>query len=127
MSAFIMKMLAGTAPTIYGTGQKRRDFVYVDDVNRFHLLCLQEPRTDGGVFNVGSGVNHSIREIFDAIEAQLGTGLTPTMAPDLPGEAEVTLADLAESAAVGWRPRIDLTEGLRRSIEYIRTRVLAAR
>ena len=126
MSAFIMKMLAGTPPTIYGTGGKRRDFVYVDDVNRFHLLCLRDPRTDGGVFNVGSGVNHSIREIFDAIEAQLETGLVPVVAPDLPGEAEVTLADLSENAAVGWQPAIDLTEGLRRSIEYIRTRVLAA-
>jgi UDP-glucose 4-epimerase len=127
MSAFIMKMLAGTAPTIYGTGGKRRDFIYVDDVNRFHLLCLRDPRTDGGVFNVGSGVNHSIREIFDAIEAQLGTGLGPAFAPDLPGEAEITLADLSESAALGWRPEVDLTEGLRRSIEYIKTRVMAPR
>jgi UDP-glucose 4-epimerase len=127
MSAFIMKMLAGTAPTIYGTGAKRRDFIYVDDVNRFHLLCLRDPRTDGGIFNVGSGVNHSIREIFDAIEAQLGTGLAPTFAPDLPGEAEMTLADLSESAALGWRPEIDLREGLRRSIEDIKTRAMARR
>jgi UDP-glucose 4-epimerase len=127
MSAFIMKMLAGVRPTIYGTGAKRRDFVFVDDVNRFHLLCLTDPRTDGHVFNVGSGVNHSITEIFDAIEAQLKTGLTPQYAPDLPGEAEVTLADIADGLAFGWRPEIDLIDGLRRSIEYIKTRVLAAR
>ena len=127
MSAFIMKMLAGVRPTIYGTGGKRRDFVYVDDVNRFHLLCLQDPRTDGGVFNVGSGVNHSIREIFDAIEAQLRTGLTPQNADELPGEAEITLADVSDGRRLGWRPEIDLTEGLRRSIEDIRTRVLAPR
>jgi len=127
MSAFIMKMLAGVRPTIYGSGAKRRDFVYVDDVNRFHLLCLRDPRTEGRVFNVGSGVNHSIREIFDAIEAQLRTGLAPVFAPDLPGEADVTLADLSESAALGWRPEIGLDEGLRRSIADIRTRVLGAR
>jgi UDP-glucose 4-epimerase len=127
MSAFIMKMLAGVAPTIYGTGGKRRDFIYVDDVNRFHLLCLQDPRSDGGVFNVGSGVNYSIREIFDAIENQLRTGLSPAVAPDLPGEAEITLADIGESIRLGWRPEVDLAEGLRRSIEYIQTRVLAAR
>jgi nucleoside-diphosphate-sugar epimerase len=127
MSAFIMKMLAGVRPTIYGTGAKRRDFIYVDDVNRFHLLCVTDSRTDGGVFNVGSGVNYSIREIFDAIEAQLRTGLTPAYAADLPGEAEVTLAEVSEGLRFGWRPEIDLTEGLRRSIEYIKTRVLAAR
>lgn len=127
MSAFIMKMLAGVRPTIYGTGAKRRDFIYVDDVNRFHLLALTDPRTDGRIFNVGSGVNHSICEIFDAIEAQLRTGITPEYAPDLPGEAEVTLADISDASALGWWPEIDLAEGLRRSIEYIRTRVLAAR
>jgi UDP-glucose 4-epimerase len=127
MSAFIMKMLAGVPPTIYGTGAKRRDFVYVDDVNRFHLLCLRDPRTDGRAFNVGSGVNSSIREVFEAIEAQLRTGLTPQHAPDLPGEAEITLADISDGAVLGWRPEIDLAEGLRRSIEYIKTRVLAGR
>jgi UDP-glucose 4-epimerase len=127
MSAFIMNMLAGVRPTIYGTGAKRRDFIYVDDANRFHLLCLRDPRTDGRVFNVGSGVNHSIREIFDAVEAQLRTGLTPVFAADLPGEAEITLADISGGTSLGWRPEVDLTEGLRRSIDDIRTRVLAAR
>ena len=37
MSAFIIKLLKGERPTIYGTGEKRRDFIYVDDVNDFHL------------------------------------------------------------------------------------------
>ncbi len=127
MSAFIMKMLAGTVPTIYGTGEKRRDFIYIDDVNRFHLLCLRDPRTDGKVFNVGSGINHSIREVFETIEGQLHTGLRPEYAPDLPGEAEITLADISDSVALGWRPDVDLAEGLRRSIEYIRARVLTTR
>ncbi len=124
MSAFILKVLSGIRPTIYGTGLKRRDFVYVDDVNRFHLLCLRDPRTHGRIFNVGSGVNYSIREIFDRIEAILETGLEPEYQPDLPGEAEVTLADISQNVALGWRPQVGLDEGLQRSIAYIRERVL---
>ena len=40
MSAFVIKLLKKETPIIYGTGEKRRDFVYVDDVNDFHMLCL---------------------------------------------------------------------------------------
>jgi UDP-glucose 4-epimerase len=123
MSAFIIKLLAGERPVIYGDGSKRRDFVYVDDVNAFHLLCLTDPRTDGRTFNVGSGQSWSIREVFAAIERQLRTGLQPLQQPDLPGEAQQTLADLTAARSVGWAPKVGLDEGLRRSIEYIKRRV----
>jgi UDP-glucose 4-epimerase len=64
MSAFIIKLLKGEAPTIYGTGEKRRDFVYVDDINDFNVQCLTDHRTDNRVFNLGSGVNYSVNEIY---------------------------------------------------------------
>jgi UDP-glucose 4-epimerase len=124
MSAFIIRMLSGERPMIYGTGEKRRDFIYVDDVNDFHLLVLEDPRADGGVFNVGSGINFSVNEIYDLIEEQLKSGLRPVYKPDLPGEAEVTLADIAKSRSLGWQPKVDIREGLRRSIQYIRERVM---
>jgi UDP-glucose 4-epimerase len=124
MSAFILRLLRGERPTIYGTGAKRRDFVYVDDVNRFHLRCLTEGRTDGRVFNVGSGRNHSVREIFDEIRRQLGSALEPEYGPDLPGEAEETLADISAARSLGWTPEVDLSEGVARSIAYIREHVV---
>jgi len=124
MSAFIIRMLSGQRPVIYGTGEKRRDFIYVDDVNDFHLLVLEDPLADGRVFNVGSGINFSVNEVYGLIERQLKTGLQPIYEPDLPGEAEITLADIAEARNLGWRPKIDINEGLRLSIEYIRERVL---
>lgn len=125
MSSFIIKMLKGERPVIYGTGEKRRDFVYVDDVNRFHLMAMNNESLDGGTFNVGSGVNHSINEIFSAIESILQTGLTPVYKEDLPGEAQITLADISRERDVGWEPRISLQEGLKKSIEYIQSKVLA--
>src|SRR5207249_8377116 len=65
MSALILALLRGERPVIYGSGKKRRDFVHVDDVNAFHLQCLTDPRTDGGTFNLGSGVNYSVLEIYE--------------------------------------------------------------
>jgi len=126
MSSFIIRMLRGERPVIYGTGEKRRDFIYVDDVNDLHLLILEDDRSEGKVFNIGSGVNFSVNEIYRLIEEILKTGLHPIYKPDLPGEAEITLADLTASKSLGWEPRVDIGEGLNRTIEYLRSRVLKA-
>ena len=127
MSSFIIRMLQGERPVIYGTGEKRRDFVYVDDVNDFHLIALEDQRTDGKVFNLGSGVNFSVNEIYEKIEDLLKTGLQPLYKPDLPGEAQITLADLTSAKSLGWKPRVEIGEGLRRSIEYLRRSVVNAK
>lgn len=123
MSAFIMRLLRGERPIIYGNGEKRRDFIYIDDVTAFNALTLVDSRTDGHVYNVGTGVNHSINEIYAKVAALLGATLTPVHQAELPGEAEVTLADVEDSLALGWRPRVSLTEGLQRAADYI-TQVL---
>jgi len=123
MSAFIFKLLKGERPVIYGTGEKRRDFIYIDDVNDFHLKIVENDTTIGKTYNVGSGVNYSINEIYQLIDEILQTGIKPIYKEDLPGEAEVTLADISESAALGWEPKIDIKEGLKKSIEYIKEKV----
>jgi nucleoside-diphosphate-sugar epimerase len=124
MCAFILNLLQGRPATIYGDGSKRRDFVYVDDVNDFHIRCMEDPRSDGKVYNVGSGTNHSIREIYDAVQVLLKTNIEPIYKPDLPGEALVTLADVTAARGLGWEPRIDLNAGLDESVSYIREVVL---
>jgi UDP-glucose 4-epimerase len=124
MSALAIKLLRGEAPVIYGTGKKRRDFVYIDDVTEFNLLVLGDPRTDGQVYNVGSGVNYSVEEVFEVVEQILKTGLAPIHKEDLPCEAEITLADISNERRLGWEPRIGLREGIQRSIAYIRENVL---
>lgn len=124
MSAFIIKLLRGEQPTIYGTGDKRRDFIYVDDINDFHLQCLDDKRTDGNVYNLGSGVSYSVRDIFEAVSALLQTNIQPIYKPDLPGEAAETLADIAAAKALGWQPRVSLEAGLTQSIQFIQEQVL---
>jgi UDP-glucose 4-epimerase len=127
MSAFIIKLLKGERPIIYGTGEKRRDFVYVDDVNDFHLMCIQDKRTDGEVFNLGSGVNYSVHEILDKIAKMLRVNPAPIYKDDLPGEAWVTLADITQAKSLGWKPQTSLEVGLERAIEYIRSEMKQGR
>ena len=126
MSAFIMRLLQKQPPVIYGTGKKRRDFIFVDDVNDFHMRCLTDARTEGRTYNVGSGKNYSVLDVYEAISALLGTHVAPQHRPDILGdEAEETLADISAAKELGWSPKISLEEGLRRSIKFIREHVLA--
>jgi len=124
MSAFMLHLLRGESPVIYGNGEKRRDFIYVDDVNAVHRLVLEDERTDGHVYNVGTGTNHSVNEMFNIIAELLGSDLRPRYLPDLPGEAQTTLADSSRLKALGWMPQVDLNLGLKRSLEYIQQQVL---
>jgi len=119
-SAFIIKLLKGEQPVVYGTGEKRRDFVYVDDVNDFHLQCLSDPRTDGKVFNLGSGQNYSVNEILKIISDLLGSKIKPVYKPDLPGEAFANLADITRARKLGWIPKTGLETGLKASIGFIK-------
>ena len=123
MSAFVISLLKGNAPIIYGTGEKRRDFVYIDDVNNFHLLCLKDNRTDGKVFNIGSGRNYSILEIYKIISSLLEKKIAPIFKPDLPGEAFENLADVAEAKKLGWQPETNIKDGLKKIIKYIKKEI----
>ena len=120
MSAFIIKLLKGEQPVIYGIGQKRRDFVYVDDVNDFHLMCIQDPRTDNQTYNIGSGRNYSVLEIYEMISRLLGVTISPVHKPDLPGEAQQTLADINKAKHLGWTPKTEIKAGLQKMIDYIK-------
>jgi len=127
MSAFIIKLLKGERPVIYGTGEKRRDFVYVADVNDFHLLCLRDSRTDNETYNLGSGENHSVLEIYNKVSRILGVRIEPEFKPDLPGEAQKTLADISKASALGWKPKTDLETGLIHAVDYIKSEMAEGR
>lgn len=123
MSAFTQKLLQGERPTIYGTGEKRRDFIHVDDVNAFHRLLLEKPECQGGVYNLGTGRDFSVLEIFQYIKDRLQSNIDPVFCPDLPGEAERTQADTTQSRQTGWSPQIDLEAGIDTFIDYTKQRL----
>ncbi|MEO8949193.1 MAG: NAD-dependent epimerase/dehydratase family protein [Mucilaginibacter sp.] len=126
-SALIINLLKGKQPTIYGDGTKRRDFIYVDDINEFHILCMEDDRTTGEVFNLGSGVNHSVNDIFEVVANLVGTDIKPNYQNDLPGEAFQNLANISKAQSLGWNPTTDLKHGMKESVDYIRKEIEAGR
>lgn len=119
-SAFIIKLLRGENPVIFGNGEKRRDFVYVDDINDFHIQCIYDERTTGNVYNLGSGQNYSVLEIYEMISDLLKIKIEPVFKDDQPGEAFANLADISKAKSIGWLPKTDLRSGLNYSIEFIK-------
>lgn len=122
-SAFIIKLLKGENPIIYGTGEKRRDFIHVDDINDFHIQCMEDDRTTGNVYNLGSGYNYSVNDIYNTISSLLNSDIKPIHKPDLPGEAFENLADISKVKSIGWNPKISLEKGLQTSIDFIKNEI----
>lgn len=123
MSAFIIKLLKGEHPVIYGTGEKKRDFVHVDDVNDFHIICMNDRRTDGRAYNIGSGKNYSMLDVYKMVSEILDIHISPVFEPDLPGEAQETFADINQAKETGWRPKVDIIDGLKGMADYIKNEI----
>ena len=124
MCALIIKLLKAEQPVIFGNGEKRRDFVYVDDVNRFHELLITNPNIKNNTINIGYGKNYSVLEVFKVISKLLNSHIEPVYKPDLPGEAFQNLADISRAKDIGWEPQVNLEAGLKLSIDYIQKNVL---
>ena len=123
-SAFIIKLLQKKSPTIYGDGSKKRDFVYVDDVNNFHLMCINNDKTNNKVFNIGSGKNYSIKDVYEEISLILDSDISPLFEANFDFEAQENLANINEARKIGWNPTTNLSEGLKKSIDYIKENVI---
>jgi len=123
MSRFIIRLLMNEKPPVYGDGSERRDYVHVDDINDFHILCIENNDVVGRTFNLGNGVNHSALEILDMIQKILGTKIDPEFVPPLVGAAPANLADITAARSVGWNPKTKLEEGLKEMVEYIKKEI----
>jgi len=122
MSSFIIKLLKGEAPSIYsGVEGTKQDFIYVDDINDFHLQCLDDDRVNNKLFRLGTGKNAFVGDIWETIRKIAGSDLQPKMVPPPFGFTPAsTLADIAETEAIGWHPKTSLEEGLRVQFEYLK-------
>ena len=117
VAIFMGLLRDGRTPTIFGDGAQTRDYVYVGDVARAFLLALGR---DGAVFNVGTGVETSVVDLYAAIRAASGVDRDPAFAPARLGELQRSVVDPALAAGgLGWRPERSLGEGLAATWEWI--------
>ncbi|MBD0329600.1 MAG: NAD-dependent epimerase/dehydratase family protein [Thermoleophilia bacterium] len=110
VAIFFNRLAAGERPRIFGDGRQTRDYVYVGDVVAATLTALDR---DGGVFNVGTGVETSVVELFHACTRASGIEVEPEYAPPRLGELQRSVLDPGLAGAeLGWRPDVGLAGGL---------------
>jgi CDP-glucose 4,6-dehydratase len=121
-------VLDGRPPVIRSDGSPERDFLHVDDAVSAYLAieaALDRGEARGEAFNAGGEQPHSVREVVDLIAAAAGTGIEPeylgTGTPD--GEIDRQFVDSAKLRELtGWRPQVELSEGLRLTLDWYRER-----
>jgi UDP-glucose 4-epimerase len=104
----------GRAVTIYGDGEQTRDFTYIDDAVLATTLAMTRPVRELA-YNVGGGHRISINEVLTCMERVTGRTFERLRVASPPGDPRDTSADVTlASRDLGYAPRTDLTEGLKR-------------
>jgi UDP-glucose 4-epimerase len=117
---FIAAIAAGEPITVYGDGEQSRDFSYVDDAVAATLAAGEASGASGHAFNVAGGKPASVNEVADTIGRLLGKPVERQLAPLRAGDIHDSHADLTASREVlGYEPKVELEEGLRRTIEFL--------
>jgi UDP-glucose 4-epimerase len=120
----IEKISAGQRPIpIFGDGSQSRSFTYVDDVADAIVAIGLDPRGVGEDFNIGTGVETSIRDLLDMLWPITGADGEPDvrMEPTLPVDVQRRVPDVTKIGSVlGWRSRVTLEDGLRRTVSWYR-------
>lgn len=122
ISIFVDKMRTGLNPMINGDGEQTRDFVFVEDVVRANLLAATVPQAPGKVFNIGTGRQISINQLFAALYDIFEHDANPIYGPTRSGDILHSYADpfLAHSV-LGWSAHVRFEEGLRRLVDSTRS------
>jgi dTDP-L-rhamnose 4-epimerase len=122
IAIFCTRLLNNLPPVLYEDGEQTRDFSFVEDIARANLLAAETDKLDGLPVNVGSGRGVSIREIAKTISNALEVDIAPEVNGEFrPGEMRHLTSDTTRVCAAGYEPHIDLAEGIRRYIDWIRT------
>jgi len=122
VAIFIQKMLHNQQPIINGNGRQTRDFVFVEDVAEANLAAMGQESQ--GVYNVGTGTETSINELFRVLAGLIGADSKEVHGPAKAGEQMRSVIDPSKiKQELGWDVKVELAEGLKRTVAYFREQI----
>ena len=120
VAIFAQALLSGKPTKVFGDGSNTRDYVFVDDVVDAFVKASGDAG-GGQRFNIGTGAETSDRQLHSAVAAAVGGPDDPEFAPPRLGDLKRSCLDVSSAAKVlGWRPKVELADGVRRTVEYFR-------
>jgi len=118
---FAAAVLEGRQPTINGSGEISRDFVYVDDVVQANLMAARPSSPTGLTCNIAGGTRTSLLELLDSINEAAGSRVEPVFGPARDGDIPHSYADISVARhELGYGVGIPVAEGIRRTLASYR-------
>ncbi|TMK57568.1 MAG: SDR family oxidoreductase [Actinobacteria bacterium] len=124
---FVTAIADGRPVAIYGDGEQRRDFTYVENVVEANVRAAETEGVTGAVLNIATGRPTSVNELAETIGALLGRAVERDDQPERTGDVRDSWADVTRARELlGWEPRVGLEEGLRLAAEFFLQRTALA-
>ena len=121
IAIFCTRLLNNLPPVLYEDGEQTRDFSFVEDIAGANLLAAQTDKLDGLPVNIGSAHGTPIREIAEQLADILRIDIAPEINGEFrPGEMRHLTSDTTLAQSAGYKPTVDLGEGISRYIDWIR-------
>lgn len=118
---FINAALAKTPIPLYWKGEQIRDFIYIDDLAQAHIDVLNF--TGHQIFNIGTENGVKVKDVIDKIFKILGYSVPLKDLGQRPGDVAANYASSEKiKKVVGWQAKVNLDEGLKKTIEYYKTK-----
>ena len=122
IAIFCTRLLNNLPPVLYEDGEQTRDFSFVEDIARANLLAAETDKLDGLAVNVGSGKGVAIREVAEILSDLLKIDIEAEARGEFrPGEMRHLTSDTTKVRAAGYKPQIELSDGIQRYIDWIKT------
>jgi len=122
VAIFTSKMLSGGLPIINGDGKQTRDYTFVGDVVRANLLALNYKGSN--IFNIGTGIETDVNQLFHHLKVLSGSACKEEHAPAKAGEQmRSVISSKKIHEQLGWTPMVSLEEGLKRTVEFFKSKV----
>jgi dTDP-L-rhamnose 4-epimerase len=108
-------------PVLYEDGEQTRDFSFVEDIAHANLLAAETDKLDGLPVNIGSGHGTPIRKVAEQLADILKIDIAPEINGEFrPGEMRHLTSDTTIARSADYKPTVDLVDGIRRYIDWIR-------
>ena len=122
LSRFMLAILEGQPPVVYGDGRQSRDFTYIDNIVDLTLRACEASGASGKVFNGGTGARITLNEVLKLLEKVTGKKIAARYDPPRTGDILDSQADISLAGkALGYEPLVPFEEGLRRTWNWYRS------
>jgi nucleoside-diphosphate-sugar epimerase len=119
LSRFMLAVIEGQAPVIYGDGEQSRDFTYVENIVDETLRACEAPEASGLVFNGGTGARITLNQVLKMLSRITGQTIQAKYDVARNGDIRDSQADVSLARKIlGYEPRVQFEEGLKRTWEW---------